>query len=182
MNDAVSTFLAGVAGCQSDADGLNTVKNTNIKAPSSKVEETFGETGTEITLLLPRGASGVYEGAARVVRDGAALSVGELGNGLVFIKVVDVSGGAGAVPAAVSAAKARNSGRGPWFEPGWWPEGSDEGPTGMSLTRLGTKGRRIPTSQRTLAATAPPIWRSAPWPTISASCRRKEPLGALHFH
>ncbi|MBB4274399.1 ABC transporter substrate-binding protein [Rhizobium mongolense] len=102
-------FLAGAASCQSDADGLNTVKNTDIKAPSSKVEETFGETGTEITLLLPRGASGVYEGAARDVRDGAALSVGELGNGQVFIKVVDVSGGAGAVPAAVSAAKARNS-------------------------------------------------------------------------
>jgi hypothetical protein len=102
-------LLAGATGCQSDADGLNTVKNTDIKAPSSKVEETFGETGTEITLLLPRGVSGVYEGAARDVRDGAALSVGELGNGQVFIKVVDVSGGAGAVPAAVRAAKARNS-------------------------------------------------------------------------
>ncbi|WP_132559776.1 hypothetical protein [Rhizobium sullae] len=102
-------FLTAAAGCQSGADGLGTVKNTDIKAPSSKVEETFGETGTEVTLLLPRGASGVYEGAARDVRDGAALSLGELGNGQVFVKVIDVSGGAGAVPAAVSAAKARNS-------------------------------------------------------------------------
>ncbi|WP_087002636.1 hypothetical protein [Rhizobium sullae] len=102
-------FLTAAAGCQSGADGLGTAKNTDIKAPSSKVEETFGETGTEVTLLLPRGASGVYEGAARDVRDGAALSVGELGNGQVFVKVIDVSGGAGAVPAAVSAAKARNS-------------------------------------------------------------------------
>ncbi|MFA1622694.1 hypothetical protein ACDY96_07630 [Rhizobium mongolense] len=65
--------------------------------------------GTEITLLLPRGASGVYEGAARDVRDGAALSVGELRHGQVFIKVVHVSNGAGAVPVAVSATMGRNS-------------------------------------------------------------------------
>lgn len=107
----LSLFLVAglLAGCQSGSDGLNAVKNTDMKPPSSKVEESFGETGAEITLLLPKAASGVYEGAARDVRDGAALGVGELGNGQVFVKVVDVSGGPGAVPAAVSAAKARNS-------------------------------------------------------------------------
>lgn len=105
-------LIAGglLAGCQADGDSLsNSVKNTDIKAPSSTVEESFGETGTEITLLLPKGSTGLYEGEARDVRDGAALGVGEVGNGQVFVKVVDVSGGPASVAAAVSAAKARNS-------------------------------------------------------------------------
>lgn len=103
-------FAGLLAGCQSDADGMsNAVKNTDIKAPSSAVDEKFGETGAEITLLLPKGTTGLYEGSARDVRDGAALGVGELGNGQVFVKVVDVSGGDAAVASAVAAAKARNS-------------------------------------------------------------------------
>ncbi|WP_413712147.1 hypothetical protein [Rhizobium sp. Rhizsp82] len=108
----VLALLAGgfLAGCQADGDGLsNTVKNTDIKAPSSDVEESFGETGAEITLLIPKGASGIYEGEARDIRDGAALGTGEVGNGQVFVKVIDVGSGPAAVASAVSAAKARNS-------------------------------------------------------------------------
>jgi hypothetical protein len=104
-------FLFGaVAGCQSDADGLaKNVKTNDIKAPSTEVEESYGATGAEITVLLAKGATGVYEGTARDVRDGAALGVGELGANQVFVKVIDVSGAAAGVPALVSAAKARNS-------------------------------------------------------------------------
>ncbi|CDM56828.1 MULTISPECIES: ABC transporter substrate-binding protein [Rhizobium] len=99
-----------LAGCQSGVDGIaKNVKTNDIKAPSSEVEESFGETGAEITLLLPKGATGIYDGAARDVRDGAGLGVGELGGNQVFVKVVDVAFGAAAATTAVSAAKARGS-------------------------------------------------------------------------
>jgi len=109
---AMSIVVAcgALAGCQSDVDGVaKNVKTNDIKAPSSEVEESFGETGAEITLLLPKGATGIYEGAARDVRDGAGLGVGELGGNQVFVKVVDVASGGPAVATAVSAAKARGS-------------------------------------------------------------------------
>jgi predicted small secreted protein len=99
-----------LAACQSDVDGIaKNVKTNDIKPPSTEVEETFGENGAEITLLLQKGPSGLYEGASRDIRDGSALSVGELGGNQAFVKVVDVTGGAASVPAAVAAAKARNS-------------------------------------------------------------------------
>jgi len=99
-----------LAGCQSDVDGVaKHMKTNDIKAPSSEVDETFGETGAEITLLLPKGATGIYEGTARDVRDGAGLGVGELGGNQVFVKVVDVASGAPAAATAVSAARARGS-------------------------------------------------------------------------
>ncbi len=109
---AMSIIVAcGVlAGCQSDVDGIaKNVKTNDIKAPSSEVEESFGETGAEITLLLPKGATGIYEGAARDVRDGAGLGVGELGGNQVLVKVIDIASGAPAAATAVSAAKARGS-------------------------------------------------------------------------
>jgi len=109
---AMSIVVAcgALAGCQSAVDGVaKNVKTNDIKAPSSEVEEGFGETGAEITLLLPKGATGIYEGAARDVRDGAGLGVGELGGNQVFVKVVDVASGAPAAATAVSAAKARGS-------------------------------------------------------------------------
>ncbi|WP_025662736.1 hypothetical protein [Rhizobium sp. IBUN] len=99
-----------VSGCQSDVDGIaKNVKTNDIKAPSSEVEENFGETGAEITLLLPKGTTGIYEGAARDMRDGAGLGVGELGGNQVFVKVVDVASGAPAAATAVSEARARGS-------------------------------------------------------------------------
>lgn len=109
---AVSIVVAcgALLGCQSDVDGIaKNVKTNDIKAPSSEVDESFGETGAEITLLLPRGTAGIYEGTARDVRDGAGLGVGELGGNQVFVKVVDVASGAPAAATAVSAAKARGS-------------------------------------------------------------------------
>lgn len=97
-----------LAACQSDVDGIaKNVKTNDVKPPSTEVEETFGENGAEITLLLQKGPSGLYEGASRDIRDGSALSVGELGGNQAFVKVVDVT--AAGVPAAVAAAKARNS-------------------------------------------------------------------------
>ncbi|RDJ14321.1 hypothetical protein [Rhizobium grahamii] len=109
---AVSIVVAcsALSGCQSDVDGIaKNVKTNDIKPPSSEVDESFGETGAEITLLLPKGATGIYEGAARDVRDGAGLGVGELGGNQVFVKVVDVASGAPAAATAASAAKARGS-------------------------------------------------------------------------
>ncbi|KQV68051.1 hypothetical protein [Rhizobium sp. Root1220] len=106
----VVALCSTVVGCQSDVDGIaRNVKTNDIKPPSTAVEESFGETGAEITLLLPKAASGVYEGTARDVRDGAALSVAELGANQVFVKVVDVSGGPASAAVAVAAAKARGS-------------------------------------------------------------------------
>lgn len=111
LSAAALLLLCGtLAACQSDVDGVaRNVKTNDIKPPSTEVEESYGETGAEITLLLPKSGSGLYEGAARDVRDGMALGVGELGNSQVFVKVIDVSGGAGAAATAVSAAKARGS-------------------------------------------------------------------------
>ncbi|WP_338111016.1 ABC transporter substrate-binding protein [Rhizobium cauense] len=109
---AMSIVVAcgALSGCQSDVDGIaKNAKTNDIKAPSTEVEESFGETGAEITLLLSKGATGLYEGAARDVRDGAGLGVGELGGNQVFVKVVDVAAGAPAAAAAVTAAKARGS-------------------------------------------------------------------------
>jgi hypothetical protein len=100
----------GLAACQSDVDGIaKNVKTNDIKPPSTEVDETFGENGAEITLLLQKGPNGLYEGVSRDIRDGSALSVGELGGNQAFVKVVDVTGGAAGVPAVVAAAKARNS-------------------------------------------------------------------------
>ncbi len=107
---SIVVACGALAGCQSDVDGIaKNVKTNDIKAPSSEVEESFGETGAEITLLLPKGATGIYEGAARDVRDGAGLGVGELGGNQVFVKVVDVASGAPAAATAVSEARARGS-------------------------------------------------------------------------
>jgi hypothetical protein len=105
----VVASCGALAGCQSDVDGIaKNVKTNDIKPPSSDVDETFGENGAEITLLMQKGSTGLYEGPSRDVRDAAALGVGELGANQAFVKVVDISG-ASAVPAAVAAAKARNS-------------------------------------------------------------------------
>lgn len=108
---AAVVLLCGlVVGCQADSTLGTGAKNSDIKPPpSTTVEESFGESGAEITLLLPKAGSGMYEGVARDIRDGAGLGVGELGAGQVRVKVVDVAAGAAAVPAAVTAAKARNA-------------------------------------------------------------------------
>lgn len=107
--------LAGIAvllaACQSGVDGLSEgVSKNDVKAPpSTAIEESFGEKGAEITLLLPKGGQGYYEGEARDVRDGAALGVAELGGDLVRVKVSDISGGSAAATKEIQAAKARGS-------------------------------------------------------------------------
>ena len=101
-----------LSACQSDLEGVAGTRGPNDKVkapPSTAVEEVFGDKGTEITLLMAKGASGVYEGEARDVRDGAALAVGELGAGQVLVKVVDISGGSAAMREQVAAAKTRGS-------------------------------------------------------------------------
>lgn len=102
---------AAIAGCQADSTSLGVgAKGNDIKPPpSTTVEESFGETGAEITLLLPKASSGMYEGITRDIRDGAGLGVGELSAGQVRVKVVDVAAGSAAVPEAVNAAKARGA-------------------------------------------------------------------------
>jgi hypothetical protein len=83
-------------------------KNDDIKMPSTAIEETYGgDSGNEITLLLRKGAAGLYEGPARDVRDGAVLGVGELGNNQIRLRVKDV--GLAGVAAQVAAAKGRNA-------------------------------------------------------------------------
>lgn len=105
----VFVVCGALASCQSDVDGVaKNVKTNDIKAPSSEVEESFGETGAEITLLLQKGGSGLFEGSSRDIRDAAGLSVGDLGGNQAFVKVVDVSGAAN-VSSAVAAAKSRNA-------------------------------------------------------------------------
>ncbi|MDE1994727.1 MAG: hypothetical protein KGI75_19640 [Rhizobiaceae bacterium] len=85
-------------------------KNDDIKMPSTAIEETYGgDTGTEITLLLRKGAAGLYEGPARDVRDGAVLGVGELGNNQVRLRVKDVGSDPAGIAAQVAAAKSRNA-------------------------------------------------------------------------
>lgn len=108
-----ATFIlcAGLAGCQMDGVGLeNNGKKDEIKMPSTAIEETYGgDSGTEITLLLRKGAAGLYEGPARDVRDGAVLGVGELGNNQVRLRVKNVGPGLAGVVAQVTAAKGRNA-------------------------------------------------------------------------
>ncbi|WP_374828310.1 hypothetical protein [Mycoplana dimorpha] len=99
-----------VAGCQSDGDDLaNGLGKTDVRAPSSALDETLGTRGAEITLMIPKGAKGLYDGIARDIRDGAALAVDDLGDEKISVKVIDVSAGSAVVPAAVDAAKARGS-------------------------------------------------------------------------
>jgi hypothetical protein len=106
---SVVLSCGALTACQSDVDGIaKNVKTNDIKPPSSEVEESFGENGAEITLLMQKGSTGLYEGPSRDVREGAALSLGELGANQAFVKVVDISSAA-AVPAEVAAAKSRNA-------------------------------------------------------------------------
>ncbi|MCJ9670458.1 MULTISPECIES: hypothetical protein [unclassified Neorhizobium] len=108
----LSLFAAAVlSGCESSSVADKVLDDKALKPPPSMVEETFGRGSTEITLLLTKAPNGVYEGAARDIRDGAALAIGELDDAAVMkIKVVDVAGGPTTVAAALAAAKARNSG------------------------------------------------------------------------
>ncbi|MBB3285274.1 MULTISPECIES: hypothetical protein [unclassified Rhizobium] len=108
---AALILCAGLAGCQMDGVGLeNNSKKDDIKMPSTAIEESYGgDGGTEITLLLRKGAAGLYEGPARDVRDGAVLGVGELGNNQVRLRVKNVGPGLAGVAAQVTAAKARNA-------------------------------------------------------------------------
>jgi hypothetical protein len=94
-----------------DGVGLeNNGKKDEIKMPSTAIEETYGgDSGAEITLLLRKGAAGLYEGPARDVRDGAVLGVGELGNNQVRLRVKNVGPGLAGVVAQVTAAKGRNA-------------------------------------------------------------------------
>ncbi|MFS8050754.1 hypothetical protein [Rhizobium sp. BR 314] len=78
--------------------------------PSTAIDESYGnDSGTEITLLLRKGTSGLYEGPARDVRDGAVLGVGELGNNQIRLRVKNVGPGVAGVAAQVAAAKGRNA-------------------------------------------------------------------------
>ncbi|MDL2402064.1 hypothetical protein [Rhizobium mayense] len=78
--------------------------------PSTAIEESYGgDSGTEITLLLRKGAAGLYEGPARDVRDGAVLGVGELGNNQIRLRVKDVGPGLAGIATQVAAAKGRNA-------------------------------------------------------------------------
>ncbi|MFS8113373.1 hypothetical protein QD460_16740 [Rhizobium jaguaris] len=108
---AVLILCAGLAGCQMDGSGLSSnSKNDDIKMPSTAIEESYGgDSGTEITLLLRKGAAGLYEGPARDVRDGAVLGVGELGNNQIRLRVKDVGPGLAGIAAQVAAAKGRNA-------------------------------------------------------------------------
>lgn len=107
---ATISALLLTAGCQSDVDSVaKDIGKTNIKAPSSSVDESYGDRGVEITLLVPKGGDGLYDGPARDVRDGAAMAVGDVGNQQVFVKVIDVSAGVDAARSAVDAARTRQS-------------------------------------------------------------------------
>jgi len=100
-----------LAGCESSSVADKVLDDKALKPPPSVVEETFGRGSTEITLLLTRSPGGLYDGAARDIRDGAALAIGELDDaGVMKIKVIDVTQGPAAVAPALVAAKARNSG------------------------------------------------------------------------
>lgn len=106
---SVVLSCGALAACQSDVDGIaRNVKTNDIKPPSSDVEESFGENGAEITLLMQKGSNGLFEGPSRDVRDAAALGIGELGANQAFVKVIDVASPA-AASAAVAAAKSRSS-------------------------------------------------------------------------
>lgn len=102
---------AALSACETETLGEKMVDTKALKPPPSVVEETFGRGSTEITLLLAKAQSGYYEGAARDIRDGAALAIRELDEaGAMKVKVVDVAGGASVVAAAITAANTRNSG------------------------------------------------------------------------
>ncbi|WP_203426964.1 ABC transporter substrate-binding protein [Sinorhizobium sp. BG8] len=104
------TVLSLSAGCQSPLDDTaNASKSVDIKPPPSQVQEAFGTKGAEITLMLPKGASGVREGRYRDFHDGAQLAVGELGGEQVFVKIVDDTGAPGEAAKLAEAAKARGS-------------------------------------------------------------------------
>ncbi|MBO9193460.1 hypothetical protein J5277_04990 [Rhizobium sp. 16-449-1b] len=106
---SVVLSCTALTACQSDVDGIaRNVKTNDIKPPSSDVEESFGENGAEITLLMQKGSNGLFEGPSRDVRDAAALGIGELGANQAFVKVIDVASPA-AASAAVAAAKSRSS-------------------------------------------------------------------------
>lgn len=106
---ALALCLA-VAGCQSEgSEWSKRFDDSGLKPPSSAVEERFGTGPVEITLLLPRGATGVYDDASRDVRDGAALAAAELGETYIHVRVVDTSGGPEAAKAAAEAAATRGS-------------------------------------------------------------------------
>nr|CAD6436766.1 ABC transporter substrate-binding protein [Rhizobium sp. Q54] len=99
-----------VAGCQSEgSEWKKHFSDSALKPPSSAVEERFGRGPVEITLLLPRGSTGIYDEATRDVRDGAALAAAELGDAYVTVRVVDTSGGPQAAKTAAEAAAGRQS-------------------------------------------------------------------------
>jgi hypothetical protein len=104
-------LCTGIAGCQMSDVGLsNNSKNDDVKMPSTAVEESYGsDSGAEITLLLRKGQAGLYEGAARDLRDGAVLGIGELGANQVSLRVKDIGPGLAGIPAQVAAAKGRNA-------------------------------------------------------------------------
>ena len=100
-----------LSGCESSSVADKVLDDKALKPPPSVVEETFGRGSTEVTLLLTKAPNGIYEGAARDIRDGAALAIGELDDaGVMKIKVIDVAEGPAAVAPALAAARARNSG------------------------------------------------------------------------
>lgn len=102
---------AALSGCESSSVADKVLDDKALKPPPSVVEETFGRGSTEITLLLTRAPGGLYQGAARDIRDGAALAIGELDDaGVMKIKVIDVTEGPAAVAPALAAARARGSG------------------------------------------------------------------------
>lgn len=107
---AVCLISLAVAGCQSEgSEWKKHFNDSDLKPPSSAVEESFGRGPVEITLLLPRGSTGVYDETTRDVRDGAALAVTELGDAYVTLRVVDTSGGPQAARLAAEAAAGRQS-------------------------------------------------------------------------
>lgn len=107
---AIASVCLAAVGCQSEGSEWSKHFNDSaLKPPSSAVEERFGNGPVEITLLLPRGSTGIYDEPTRDVRDGAALAAAELGDALVTVRVVDVSGGPQAAKDAAEAAAARNS-------------------------------------------------------------------------
>lgn len=98
------------AGCQSEgAEWSKHFKDVAPNPPSTAVEERIGDGPVEITLLLPRGSTGIYSDATRDVRDGAAFAAAELGTALIMVRVVDTSGGPARAKEAAEAAAARKS-------------------------------------------------------------------------
>lgn len=110
-----AVLLVGVAialtSCETETIGARMANDKALKPPPTTVEETFGRGSIEITLALTKAQSGYYEGAAKDIRDGAALAIRELDEaGSMKIKVVDVAAGPSAVAGMISAANNRSSG------------------------------------------------------------------------